>query len=261
MKNSIVVAVTVMLSGLSQGSILYQDAFNDGIVGNSLNNVLDVSTNGAVWKGAPANYIYTANNAVKVNTTALRTVFLEFAPSAGNIYTYSADVRVDARSDANTVPFGIGFISANNLVTDRALMNWFNNDNSPWISVDPQREPSEGGGYPNGVARSYADHTPGTVSGVESVGLFNNYKIVLDTTAANWSATYLVNDAQFFSYTYSSGNPTIGGFGFGSSGTTGNSILGEMDSVELSVIPEPATLGLMGCVSAGILCIRRFMLV
>lgn len=257
MKNSIVVAVAVMLSGLSQASIIYQDAFNDGTVGSTLNTTLDISTNGATWKGASGAYDYTGSGSVKLNTPVWRTVYLEFSPEAGKVYTYSANVRVDAKT-ASEIPFGVGFISQNNLgVANPAIMNWWNNADSPWIRIDPQTA-SGTPGYPAGVAGAQVANTQvGNIMG--SVGNFNNYQIVLDTTAANWTATYLFNGSEFYSYTYSGGNPTISAFGFGSNGSS--SIVGEMDSVELSVIPEPATLGLIGFVSVGILCIRRLRLV
>ncbi len=252
--------ITVMSAALSWGDILYRDAFNDGTVGGTLNTTLDVSTNAALWKGAPGAYTYTTNGAVKVNTIALRTVYVEFTPEAGKVYTYSADVRVEARTSSNTVPFCIGFISANNLaIANPAIMNWFGNSDSPWMQIDPQKMPADGGAYPSGVVRGMKGNTVAGTSATQNVGLFNNYQIVLDTTGANWIATYLFNGSQFASYTYTSGNPTISAFGFGSSGTVNNSILGEVNAVELSMIPEPTTLGLFVVSSVGIFLFRKRM--
>ena len=236
MKICLAVMTMALVAVHSQAIILYQDSFNDGVVGTTLNTTLDISTDGAVWKGAPGGYTYTTNTAVKVNTIALRSVYVEFTPEAGNIYTYSADVRVDPRTSSNTVPFCIGFISTNNLaIANPAIMSWFNNANSPWIQIDPQAAP----GYPSGRPRSMEGSTLVTSGDLLDVNNFNNYQIILDTTGANWIARYLINGAEFSSHTYTGGNPTIGAFRFGSSGTVNNSIIGEVDDVELaiSVIP------------------------
>lgn len=225
-------AVAAMSAMSSQGIPLYQDSFNDGSVGSPLNTTLDISTDSAVWKGAPAAYEYTANTAVMPNTMALRTVYAEFSPEPGNVYTYSARVRVDAKTSSNTVPFCIGFISRNNLaITYPGMMSWWNNADSPWIRIDPQRTDSDPA-YPYGVVGAQmANGQVGSTAG--NVGEFNTYEIALDTTENNWTVTYSFNGTAFYTHTYTAGTPDIGAFGFGTSGTTGNSILGEVDSIEM----------------------------
>ncbi len=228
--------VKLSLSVELTGTDLYQDAFDDGAVGNTLITTLDISTNGAVWMGGPGAYVYTTNSAVMPNTMALRTVYVEFSPESGNIYTYSVDARADVRTSSNTVPFCIGFISGNNLaISNPAMMSWWSNADSPWMPIDPNTAPN----YPKGVTRAMKGNTLLATSAVRSVGTFNTYQIVLDTTAAEWTATYLFNGDELYTHTYTTGNPSIGAFGFGTSGTGGNSILGEVDFVNLSFSGAP----------------------
>jgi hypothetical protein len=228
-------SVELSLSVNLIGTDLYQDAFDDGSVGASLNTALDISTNGALWMGAPSAYEYTTNSAVKVNTMAPRTCYIEFAPESGKIYTFSADVRVEARTSSNTVSFCLGFISQNNLeIAIPGMMNWWNNSDSPWISVAPQQAT-----YPKGVARATKGNTLLVTSAERNVGTFNTYQIVLDTTEAEWIATYLINGDELYTHTYTGGNPSISAFGFGTSGMSGNSILGEVDFINLAFSGAP----------------------
>ncbi|WP_269542024.1 PEP-CTERM sorting domain-containing protein [Cerasicoccus fimbriatus] len=88
------------------------------------------------------------------------------------------------------------------------------------------------------------------------------YKLVLDTTVAQWTVDAFYNDTQLdlnggaigSTYTYTSGNPTsIGWVGVSAS----NNVSGTIQSITLEQVPEPQTYALLAGLGALTLAVYR----
>jgi hypothetical protein len=158
--------------------------------------------------------------------------FVPFTPAAGAVYTLSVIVNPDVSTSSDWL--SLGFTASNN--TGNAFHDSPNNA-APWIlnrEDDASTSvfqtflgPSTGGG---------ANHNPNPdLVGEVKLG------IVLDTTAANWTAEWFGGGTSLRGPVVYGTNPTINYVGIGAY----NSATGYVREFRLSdatVIPEPSTL-------------------
>ncbi len=88
-----------------------------------------------------------------------------------------------------------------------------------------------------------------------------DFQIVLDTTAATWTATYFLNGVQRGTTQNlpAGANTGIGGIGFSRTSNSAAGTGGVVSRFELSVVPEPASLalGMVGLIGVGAVARRK----
>jgi len=164
--------------------------------------------------------------------------FLPFAPESGWLYTLTATL-----SDGGGGWTALGFTEFNEVGEG---FQGFDVNASPWVfyrgttgstprEVDSRTGPATGGGFSHG---SY--DSPVTLS------------MVLDTTGSDWSVEWFINGDSERTHTFTDGNPSINYVGFGRI----TSAVGPIQSFELTGIPEPGSLALLGA-GVGLILLRR----
>lgn len=177
------------------------------------------------------------------NVTGGQHFMLPFTPQAGNIYRLEAEIDANA---ANTGWFvGIGFHQSVN--APFGGNGWPENANpyimeshTAWNAYMPL------GSGPGGPV----------ASGSATAGLSQMYAIELDTQNTLWTVSFFAHGATTpnFSTTYTT-NPTIGGVGILTWAPSYDGSAAFVDNFELSVIPEPSSLALLGL--GGLLIVSR----
>lgn len=170
---------------------------------------------------------------------------LAFTPEAGKMYTLSADL--------------------NNMFTG--------NFESVWLGFRGNQNVSSTFSDVFAASRIYRRNPQDdfvvqakTPDGVNILGqsASGTLQLVLDTTGADWGLTTTWDSTEVGSYTYSGDNPAIThvGFGFsdGSGGVAPSTLGSTVDNFSLTVVPEPATIGMLGLGAVGVLFLRRGMM-
>lgn len=249
MKKDTKYIVLLILSGWicmgARASIIYQDDFS-GSAATVLNGAaLDVTVGTNKWISAGSQPWYADGHIDAQATAWTRTAYVAFTPEAGKIYTLSMDMN-PAGSGSEWV--GLGFLgdaaTVSSSFTDAAAAA------GPWVLMQSDRVKAgtyAGAAVANGINKYNVDF-PGDWAGLV------NMKIILDTTGSNWTAEWFVDSTSVRTYTYTDGNPLISKVGFSrQAGTLGATV----DNFELSVIPEPVTLGLLSSGAVVLLLARR----
>lgn len=226
---SVLTASSVSIGAESEVSIygnrIYYDTFYGAAGSLVAGTVPDVSPNGEQWAGADSWFFTSAGTACSTSTPS--SVYLDFVPENGKVYTWEVSLRIDDRI-GNEPPFAFGFISSNNL---SSAMNWWQNSDSPWISITPSVS------YPAGNARAYAGSELIDTMPVANVDELGFYQVVLDTTDSHWVAHFNVRNGydveSVASWVYTNASPDIVAVGFGQSGLS--TVYGEINSVELTI--------------------------
>lgn len=231
-------AASLCLIGLpivsANAATMYFDDFSgDGLSG--LNGTTpDTTTGGNTW-AASGDWANDGSTTATGTAADDDNAFLAFTPVAGNVYTVSASLATPSGGVSGTQWGAIGFTNTNTLNTV-----FWDNGTIPWILYRENNEVVSWTGP--GIAGNVSE---GTFSGPI------NYSIVLDTTnATNWTAQWLVNGSEVRAAT-SIGTPMINYVGLGRVG--GAAV--EFNSFELTVIPEPSTMALLGL--GGMVLLRR----
>ena len=239
---TIIVAIAAQYAG---ASVIYYDDFSGDSGANLRNTIPDITVSGNAWISASTTP-WSADGSIAESDTAInRTAYLAFTPEAGKVYTLSLDMNPTGLKSGW---FGLGFLGSGAAVggslTESAT------GASPWLSMLPAHD-SVRTYAGTGIAGNLNIYSA-TVPGADWSGMVN-VQIVLDTTASQWTAEWLVNGDSVRTYTYASGNPSISYVGFSRQTSVGGSV----DNFELSVIPEPASVGLFIIAGAGIIFCRR----
>jgi hypothetical protein len=251
---SVAVATVLIFSArnASYAALIYSDDFNvPGVIHNS---TPDTRPGSQVWAqrvgsgAAPGDtsLFQSDGSAVTVSGTAgggnQVANLLSFGPgegfAPGRIYTLTLDIGTAAGSNW----IGVGFMSG---IPDNVDFGSTSTGAGPWLlftSTGPATASVTAFGGP-GVNNSVT--LTNHMFLVESLVRF---KIDLDTTAPQWTATFSAQDltagASSFTpmgtFTYTT-NPTVGAVGFGKSGTQS----GVLDNFHLSAVPEPSTFGML----------------
>ena len=192
----------LLIGGTNKASaaVLYSQTFTGGA--STLVGTTP-TTGGGTWVGA--NIINLDGNSTGVGDA----VSLAFTPTSGFVYDLTATIDV---TNANGSWLGVAFLQDNNAygffgtqITPTALRT------DRW-QLWPQ-------------AANYNQTS-------------NDVLIRLDTTGAQWTATYFQGGAQIGdTYTYTGGNPTINYVGI----VTEGAAVGSVSAFQLTAVPEPST--------------------
>jgi hypothetical protein len=263
-----------MVFGLAfalQAAVIYQDDFTKiGRVhpGETTTQVLKASTpfnattDGQWWKS----HWNSANQALSIQSAGtLRTgsadlrkrgAFLDFTPESGKIYTLSVDMSV-AGATAGTGFLAMGF-SANTLhIDDYATAQAAWDAGTAYTGGEyTDTIASALGGWKlnvNNTSSTFKDSGyAGALAGGAPTAGYNTFKTVLDTRGDNWTVEWLLNGTSIRTETYDT-NPTIRNVFLG----VDNVLSGTYQNFSLTVVPEPATLGMLGLGSIGVVLFRR----
>jgi hypothetical protein len=182
------------LAATAQASVIFQDGFSRGTAGTP------VTVNGTAPDVRPGTQTWTstidtaANGDLAAMINAARAAYLPWSPASGHLYELSVKVRLTSTAGGIAT---LGFFD-NNIATNRAP-NGSPAVQTPWLGLR-----NTGGALFRDVG-AFVDQTTaaGTtkikISDAPLVWNWNTLKIVLDTTAANWTvAAYVTDTNQVF---------------------------------------------------------------
>jgi hypothetical protein len=237
---------------IAQGQTIYANTFTgksstaiEGVAPDTANSYAGGSSS-ALWNDDSANQnTFLQNGTVASVPNNQASALLSFTPQSGYVYTLSAALSFPSGS-GNW--WGIGFTENDPVQTtgDGGRLGDSQVGGQPWMLI---RTTGSSQGFP-GLGAS----TLTLVSSSLAAGN-NSMSIVLNTTGADWTDSFYVNNVLDGTYTYTSANPTITGVGFGSNGT----VSGNIDTFSLTATPapEPASFAMVGLGLGALALIRR----
>ena len=192
--------------------VLYQDTFGtDGsLSGRSVETGF-----GTLWQ-AHAEMMSSNGVALPGATAAAKVAALPLTPETDKIYTLSADINAISNSWV-----ALGFLSETNSATIPGNGFFFSyvDEQSPWMYTQP-----------NGNVATFTGPTAGGQEVFAGMGSNGTLKVELNTSEANWTATWYFNTIPLRTNTYS-GSLNITHVAFG-----GNPVsISEVDNFTLSV--------------------------
>lgn len=216
-------------------AVIYSDSFTR--TGDLNGTAPDVAPGAETWTSTNWETTGTVSSASSNGAAG----YLPFAPSAGTVYTLSADIDVTSTTHAQHF-YGIGFTTA-------IHANPFENPVPAYLF--------EGGS--NGWDAFAAANNGGVgnvAQGTAPAGAVT-YAIELDTTAAAWTAKFFVNGGEVASHTYVT-NPTINYVALGDWHAESGGTDGSLDNFTLSQVTVPAPAALpAGLGILGLIALRR----
>jgi hypothetical protein len=228
-KLMLIVAIVAVAAVTANAAVIYSESFD----GSGDLNGTTTTVGGGTWA---ASGDWNENGTVGDASTDKGNndhAFLAFTPEAGNVYTLSATLTQPTSGSW----LAIGFTeTANTTGTDADPQDFWKNitdTETPWLL------------YRAGVGN--VDTFTGTIPGHTLVDAGDhpgsaNVSIVLNTEAAAWTAEWFVDGDSVRSEETLASNPTINYVGFGRE----KGAIGTIDDFSLTVVPEPATLALLG---------------
>lgn len=225
-----VLSLVGFMSGVADVTVIYSDNFSGTGAGNLVGTAPDITTGGATWSGFTVGTIWQDNGSITINNNQRRNVFLPFTPEAGKEYTAKIDVVRIGTTDS----FAFGFTETND-----------GNDGFPLVADSLNASPWMTSFGVNGNVNTYtglANAGAGTQVSVSDPDSFNTLEMVLNTSDIVWDVEFFLNGNSIRTETFTSNPESISYIGFGryNTGTF------QVDNFELSVVPEPASLGLLG---------------
>jgi len=245
----IVIALMALMLAQTQASIIYSNSFSG--TSATLNGAApDIRPGTETWTSSttarpagatvyPSGPCFTADGTFwGVGTGSLpQSAYLPVTLEAGKIYTLGMDLNLDYFNA--TAWFGMGIQTGTGVTgfatpVSRLLMR------------------ANGGAQALTAGGSNIDVDAGTygTSGV----MLHNIQIVLNTKNPTWTAEYKVDGSTIGTVQNLSSTPTTAYIALALSH---NSVHGTMDNLSMTVIPEPATIGMLGLGALITLLIRH----
>lgn len=226
------------LSASAQAAVIFSDSFNR--TGDVSGSAPDVRPGTETWT-APSNWKTDGTQAKHdvTGATGGQHFMLPFTPQAGNIYRLEAEIDANANNKGWFV--GIGFHGS-------VYQGSFPTGANPYI----MESRNAWGAY---MPLGSNENNP-VVSGSASAGVSEMYAIELDTQNTLWTVSFFAHGATTpnYSTTYTT-NPTIEGVGIMTWAPSYDGSAAFVDNFELSAIPEPSSLALLGL--GGLLIVSR----
>ena len=217
----------------ANAAVIYSDSFTR--TGDLNGTAPDVAPGAETWISTDWETTGTAASAVDNDGAA----YLAFTPSAGTVYTLSADI--DVTTGHPSWFYGIGFTTGTpaSPFENPVPAYLFEGQNNGW----------------DAIAAGNNGTTGNVGTGTAPAGAVT-YAIELDTTAAAWAAKFFVNGGEVASHTYVT-NPIINYVAVGNWYAENNGNDGSLDNFTLSQIPEPSTTALLGLGGLALILRRR----
>ena len=218
-------ACALVLSATSgHSAVLVEDLFTRGsaITPIDLNGSSPTTSNlGSLTYSASTSWDTNGTEAIVVANSV--SAFLAFTPESGKVYSLSLSFNLST-TDANFLGFGF---TNQNLYNSAILSSLDYAGSGPGLLF-------------RGNGEALARINAGSTSLATGLADPATFTIILDTSNAAWTVSYLVNGvAAGSTYTYLT-NPTISYIGFGNFSTA----RGSVDNFTLTAVPEPATFAL-----------------
>ncbi len=243
MRKLFLMMCVALLSGLLAASpavaeiIIYADDFSGDSSTNLSGQAPDTRPGSETWTASATNPPWKADGSIGTFAGG-RNAFLPFVPVDDKVYTLSLDLNLTGGGSGDW--FAMGFAQYN--VADATFTASSVNGWAYMLHKSPA-------GTSNHVQ---------TFTGPAGTGYEGSYdvtgtalKVVLDTQPDTWTAEWFLDGSSLRGPTDIS--PTINYVGFGRCGTA----TGSVDNFELTVIPEPSTLVLLGISALALLLVLR----
>jgi hypothetical protein len=210
----------------------------------------------AVWQYNNSNTAATISGVLGArDTNLIANAQLPFSPQPGYIYDLEATFQVPAAGTDNHW-IGLAFEKGNQTVSGASSA--LSNDSPTGLVIVRDGDASSTTGYVDifeGAAGGTGSDTNFNPSAIAltggSVGTSVTVDEILNTTGASSTISWYLNGISVGSPVTLSGNPTINDVAFGDD----TAPTGSVSNFSLTVIPEPATIGLMSL--SGIFLLRR----
>lgn len=216
----------------------------------------------AQWNSGSSSFEVRGAEFVRSPTEAglRRGAFLDFTPESGFIYTLSVDMTV-ANATGGSGFLAMGF-SANTLHIDdyeSAQAAWDAGKDTSYVGPGSEYTDtvqSAWGGWRLNLqneASTFKDvGYGGMMAGGTPTAGYNTYQVILDTTGENWAIEWVLNGESIRTEEVET-NPTVRNVFLASDDLQA----GGFDNFSLTVIPEPATIGMLGLSAVGLSLLRR----
>lgn len=228
----------------SKAAVIYYDDFSGSGGTDLAGTAPDVRPGSETWSLGSADSAIPAER-WKANGSVLgsssggggASAILPFTPTSGNIYELSIQLNPTS-TDGSGDWLALGFGTSTGSLPGSGAP-WAYKRGDGLFDTASILGPGVSGLAPQGVPSG-------------SQPLPTDFRMVLDTTASNWSVEWFIDNVSVRTATYST-NPTITDVGI----MRYESVAGSVRNFQLTVVPEPGTAMLLGLGLAGLSVRRR----